>query len=97
MGLFIWKKIKAPDIFLLEPLSIDYGQTQISGTLGKDSPIGQDGSYILILPDDRIVILDVTNLDSLVGLTTTINGFLIPALNQGQPMKMMVEKIVVKK
>ncbi len=79
-------------IFLINPTTLEYGDTTISGTLRKDSPIGQDGNYLLILDDSRPILLDVKGLDNLLGFPVTAQGYLLPADNNN-PMFMTIKSI----
>lgn len=79
-------------IFAITPSSLEYGDTTITGTLRKDSPIGQAGQYILVLPDARPILLDIDGLDNLLGSTVAVTGYLLPA-DGVQPMTMTVNSI----
>ncbi len=81
------------DIFAITPVSIQYGETTVSGLLRKDSPEGVDGNYLLVLDDSRIVVLDVVGLDKLVGSTVSVSGILTPASDELHPMTMSVSTI----
>ena len=65
-------------IFLISPTLLEYGDTTVSGTLRKDSPVGQDGNYLLILDDSRPVLLDVKGIDNLLGQYVSVQGTLLP-------------------
>lgn len=81
-------------IFAVNPTSLTYGETTLSGTLRKDVPSGQPGTFILVLSDGRPVILNVSNLDSLLGRSVTISGRLSPSKN-ADPATMIVSTIQV--
>jgi len=79
-------------IFLITPTPLEYGDTTISGTLRKDSPVGQDGNFLLILDDSRPILLDVKGLDNLLGLSVSVTGYLLP-VDGDIPMSMTVSSI----
>lgn len=87
---------QAADIFMIAPVSIEFGQTTLSGKLTKDTPLGTKGNYLLVLSDSRPVLLDVQGLDSLVGKTVSISGILSPAVKPGDPIIMTVSEIKTK-
>lgn len=79
-------------IFLINPTNLEYGDTTVSGTLRKDSPVGQDGNYLLVLDDSRPVFLDVKGLDHLLGFSISVTGYLSPA-DGDTPISMTVNTI----
>ncbi len=83
-------------VFVIETTALQYGSTTISGTLQKSSPLGADGSYLVVLPDTRIVILDVKDMDQIVGSSVVVSGVLsAPSITNDQ-LTMQVSKITVK-
>ena len=83
------------NIFAITPASIEYGDTTITGILRKDVPVGQAGNYLLILSDNRAVLLDAQGLDSLLGNSVTVTGYLMPAEGDLFPMTMNVSSLTV--
>lgn len=73
-------------IMVIEPTPLTYGQTTISGGLHKDDV----GNFVLVLPDRRVVTLDVKGIDQLDGSPVTISGILSPT-----PLSMAVQSITV--
>lgn len=73
--------------------SFIYGKTTMTGILQKDTPIGKPGKYFLTLPDMRLVMLDISNVDSIVGKIVTIEGELVPSVPVTNPPKLIVSKI----
>ena len=82
-------------IMAIEPISLTYGDTTISGTLQKDSPVGQDGIFLLSLSDMRVITLDVQGIDNLLGLSVSVSGVLTPAKDSQSPLTMTVKSIKV--
>ena len=87
------KNQRASEIFLIEETSLSLGQTTITGILQKDSPTGKTGTYLLVLPDSRPVILDIVGLDNLVGKRVNVTGNLTPSSKAGLPLSMTVSEI----
>lgn len=79
-------------IFLVDTIPLEYGDTTISGTLRKDSPVGEDGKYLLILSDSRPVLLDAQGVDNLLGLSISVTGYLLPT-DGDTPISMTVNTI----
>ncbi|KKU27396.1 MAG: hypothetical protein UX40_C0018G0005 [Microgenomates group bacterium GW2011_GWF2_46_18] len=73
--------------------AIQYGDTTVNGILRKDTVIGESGTYILVLPDGRPILLDVQGLDNLVGSSVIVTGNLSPAIDTLSPMTMIVNTI----
>jgi len=82
-------------ILLINPVQLEYGQTTVTGKLQKDSPIGQQGSYFITLPDLRIIFLDVEGVDFIIGQNVIVEGSLVPSVPITNPPKMIVSKISV--
>jgi hypothetical protein len=98
IGFSVWNTYFRPTpltIMAIEPVSLTYGDTTISGTLQKDAPIGEDGTFFLVLPDMRVVMLDVQGIDSLLGLSVSVSGELAPAATSTDPITMTVKTIVI--
>ena len=88
IGYSVWNTYFRPapvTIMAIEPVPLTYGDTTISGGLHQED----DGTFILVLPDRRVVTLDVTGIDHLVGLPATIQGDLSPS------MTMAVQSITI--
>lgn len=77
--------------------SFIYGNTILSGTLQKDSPAGQQGNYILVLSDLRVVVLDIPEADLLLGKMVTAEGDLVPSVPITNPPKLLVKSIYTAK
>lgn len=90
---YLYPPTPAP-IFMINTMQLEYGETTITGILQKDSPIGNNGSYILVLSDMRPVLLDAQGLDNFLGLKVTIAGVLSPAIDSDLPMTMKVNEII---
>lgn len=84
---------KPANIFLINPVPIQYGDTTITGKLQKDTAIGIEGNYLLVLADGKLILLDIQGLDSFVGQSITISGTLSPASAKGLPMTMTITSI----
>lgn len=82
------------DVFVINPATLTYGDTTISGVLRKDSPVTSGGKYILVLEDGRPIVLDVDGLDNIIGLPVAVSGNLSPQ-SSGHPMNMVVSSIKV--
>ena len=96
VGLTIYRNshpAKTTGIFQIEPASLNYGNTTVTGTLLKDAPVGEPGTFLLVLPDSRPITLDVQDLDGLLGETLAVSGRLLPAVSDSTPMSMTVSSI----
>jgi len=82
------------DIFAITTDTLMYGNTSLTGTIRKDSPIGKNGRYMLILEDSRPVALDVVGLDNLIGLKVKAIGYLLEATTD-RPLFMKVDSITL--
>lgn len=92
-----WKTYFRPlpssiDVFVVSPAELSFGNTTLLGTLRKDSPVGIEGKYILVLKDGRPIVLDIKGLDNLIGLPVTVSGNLSPS-DSSHPMSMVVSSI----
>ena len=99
IGYLSLRKIFTPQpsgVFFIEPTTMQYGNTTITGVLQKSSPLGVEGDYILVLPDARIIILDVNGLDQLVGSDVVVTGNLVAPSITNDQLTMQVSKITVK-
>ena len=76
-----FRPVGPAEIFLVEPVTLTEGPATLTGTITKDSPIGQEGSYLLILPTSQIILLDLTDLDPVVGLSASVTGTLNTAFD----------------
>ncbi|HBD02083.1 MAG: hypothetical protein UX63_C0032G0004 [Microgenomates group bacterium GW2011_GWB1_46_7] len=85
--------VQPSNIFVIEETAIQYGDTTVNGILRKDTVIGESGTYILVLPDGRPILLDVQGLDNLVGSSVIVTGNLSPAIDTLSPMTMIVNTI----
>lgn len=84
---------QSADIFVIgQATPLEYGDTTVTGTLTKDSPLGEPGTYLLVLPDSQIIVLEINGLDALVGTKVTVTGILLPAAS-AIPMTMTVDSI----
>ena len=88
-------KEKSPnDIFVLTPVeSLEFGHTTLSGTIRKDSPVGKDGIYFLILPDSRSIMLNMSGYDEYIGQKVKITGYLTPGIEDNESPLMLVETL----
>ena len=86
---------QSADIFLINPVSLTYGDTTIDGVIQKDSSIGQKGNYYLVLPDMRHILLNIQGLDKFIGLNVSVQGYLSPA-TENAPMTMIVISFTTK-
>lgn len=59
-----------------EPLT--YGNTTLTGIIQKDAPIGQAGNYYLSLSDGQVVLLDAQGIDTMIGVSVSVTGYLTP-------------------
>jgi|GEM_PF-2684200 len=85
--------VQPSNIFLIDEAAVQYGDTTVTGTLRKDTAVGETGNYLLILPDGRPILLDAQGLDSLVGSSVIVTGTLSPAIRPGSSMTMTVNTI----
>lgn len=76
-----------------QAVPLKYGDTSVTGKLQKDTAVGVEGNYLLVLADGKLILLDIQGLDSLVGQSVTINGVLSPSTAKGLPMTMTVNSI----
>lgn len=96
LGYFAYRSMLAPsDIFVISQTPLTYGDTTITGTLRKDTAVGEEGNYILVLDDGRPVLLDAQGLDGLLGATVSVSGTLSPSADSLSPMTMIVNTIEV--
>lgn len=86
---------QSADIFVVESTPLQYGDTTITGELRKDAPVGEEGNFLLVLPDSRVIVLDVTGIDHLVGTTVSVAGYLSPTVDRSLPMYMTVQSLSV--
>lgn len=99
VGIFSYRyyrsSLSPADIFVIQESPVTFGDTMVTGNLRKDAPAGEDGTYLLILPDGRPIILDAQGLDGLVGADVTATGYLSPAADANSSMTMAVSTITV--
>lgn len=96
LGYYAYRSMLAPsDIFVISQTPLTYGDTTITGTLRKDTAVGEEGNYILVLDDGRPVLLDAQGLDGLLGATVSVSGTLSPSADSLSPMTMIVNTIEV--
>lgn len=92
---YLSPKPKSAGIFLVAPTNLTYGDTTIEGILTKDSPASVKGTFLVVLPDSRPVVLDAPGLDGMIGNSVVVSGKLVPA-DDIFPMMMFVKTIHVK-
>lgn len=86
-----FRPVGPAEIFLVEPVALSEGETTLAGTLVKDSPAGEEGTYLLILADSRIVSLDIQDADALLGLPVIVEGLLtLPSSASDSPSMIVV-------
>ena len=96
LGYGYYRSLAQPsNIFVIEETPITYGDTVVTGTLRKDTVVGQSGNYLLVLNDGRPILLDAQGLDGLLGSPITATGFLSPAVDSTSPMTMTISTITV--
>jgi len=96
LGYVAYRSMLTPsDIFVIQESPVTYGDTTVTGTLRKDTAVGEVGNYILVLDDGRPVLLDAQGLDGLLGATVSVSGTLSPSANSLSPMTMIVNTIEV--
>ncbi len=84
------------EIFAIDPaITLEYGDTNVSGELRKSTPVGQKGDYLLVLLDTRVIVLDVDGLDHLLGKQVSVAGYLSPTVDKSLPMYMQVKSLTV--
>lgn len=85
------------DIFLIDSASLNYGETTLTGVLNKNAPAGEEGDYLLVLPEGNVIVLDVEGVDNLLGLTISAQGFLLPPIETISPINpyMRVSSVTV--
>jgi len=69
-----FRPVAPAEIFQLKTISLESGPITLEGVIRKDAPLGQPGSYLLILSTGQPIALDVDDLDPLVGLESVISG-----------------------
>ncbi len=89
-------KPQTPVINEVGVTDLAYGDVTIEGILIKDSPAEKEGSYYLVLPDMRTILLTSTNIDAIIGKKVLASGLLSPSLDPSIPMVMVVNEIIVK-
>ncbi len=87
--------VQPSDIFVIQESPVTFGDTMVTGSLRKDAPVGTAGTYLLILPDGRPIVLDAQGLDGLVGADVTVTGYLSPAIDAGSSMTMAVNTLTI--
>jgi len=96
LGYVAYRSMLTPsDIFVIQESPVTYGDTTVTGTLRKDTAVGEVGNYILVLDDGRPVLLDAQGLDGLLGATVSVSGTLSPSADSLSPMTMIVNTIEV--
>lgn len=96
LGYVAYRSMLTPsDIFVIQESPVTYGDTTVTGTLRKDTAVGEVGNYILVLDDGRPVLLDAQGLDGLLGATVSVSGTLSPSPDSLSPMTMIVNTIEV--
>jgi hypothetical protein len=92
---YFMPKPQQADIFAITPDSLNYGETTVIGELRKTAPAGEVGEYLLALPDSRVIVLDISGVDHLVGQTVILKGELFPSAGPGQHLSMKVAKLTL--
>lgn len=79
---------QSAEVFLTVPSSTQYGEVTLSGTIRKDTPVGESGNYFLVLDDNRVLlILTSDDLDTLLDTRVLVTGFLdAPLSDSGLPI-----------
>lgn len=85
---------KQADIFVIEPQSLQYGKTTLSGTVQKDTTATQKGNYLLVTESGKGILLDIPNLDLLIGKKVIVKGTLVPPSETIDVPIMLVAEIV---
>jgi hypothetical protein len=85
--------VQSADIFVITPTQLEYGETTVTGVISKDTATGEQGNYLLVLPDGRPIALTMDGLDRFVGSRVTIAGTLLPAVGDSIPLNMTVDSI----
>jgi len=81
-----FRPVGPAEIFVIEPVALTEGEIAITGTLIKDAPAGEPGTYLLILADNTAIILDIQDADLLLGMSVTAQGILtLPSDNSTSP------------
>ncbi len=79
-------KPQKADIFLIEDGASQYGETEITGKVQKDTAIGVEGNYFLLTTENKYILIDTQEeMDGFIGNKVTIKGFQTPATTLGQP------------
>lgn len=83
-------------IFVIDPvINLTYGETTVTGELRKDAPVGEDGNFLLVLADSRVIVLDISGVDHLIGQTVTLSGNLKAAAGKDLPLTMTVAELTI--
>lgn len=75
---------------------INQSTISLEGRLIKDTSVGVEGNYFLIKSNGEAILLDNQGLDSFVGQTVQVDGFITPANTTGQPPTITVNSISLK-
>ena len=74
----------------------EYGYVTLTGVIQKDTAVGVEGNYFLIIPNQKPILLDVKqDSDSFIGQNVTVTGTLYPENPLGQPITMEVLTIEI--
>ncbi|KKU45982.1 MAG: hypothetical protein UX64_C0016G0002 [Microgenomates group bacterium GW2011_GWC2_46_7] len=82
------------DIFVIGT-PLEYGDTTLVGTLRKDTPVGEPGTFLLILSDGRPIILDSQGLDNLLGSRLRVEGYLSPGSDEVQGATLAISSLTL--
>lgn len=75
---------------------LEYGEVSLTGVIQKDTAVGVEGNYFLIIPNQKPILLDVRgDNDSFIGQEVTVSGTLYPESPSGQPPTMEVLTIEI--
>lgn len=86
---------QSAEIFVVTSPS-EYGDVTLTGVIQKDTAVGVEGNYFLIIPNQKPILLDVKqDSDSFIGQNVTVTGILYPESPLGQPITMQVASIRV--
>lgn len=87
---------KKADIYVINNSNLQFGETNLAGIIQKDSAVGVEGNYFLIIPNQKPILLDVQHdSDHLVGRKVILHGTLFPESKTGQPMTFKVITITL--
>ncbi len=84
--LLVFKKPQNVGIFEVGNPSQQSINTTITGSIIKDTAVGVEGNYFLVMKNQAPILLDLQGeVDFIVGRTIKAEGLLIPKTTSGQP------------